>query len=196
MNDFVIQIGNIPSNLRICDYCHGFTGSAHDAAAFEHTAAVLTPDYLFEGEEFAWGDSAYTLNARTIPVHRRPAALIPENAMFDKVVSHLRVRSEHCIGALKGRWQCLRDLRVNINSVADHERACRWITVAIILHNLVIDVEGEESGKFFGGLHGSADEHRDRGGRDEPLEREYADDQGELKRIRLTAELLEHRHRV
>lgn len=190
------QVGNVPSNLRIRDYCHGFTGSAHDAAAFEHTAAALTPEYLFEGDEFAWGDSAYTLNARTIPVHRRPASLIPENALFDKAVSHLRVRSEHCIGALKGRWQCLRDLRVNINSVADHERACRWITIAIILHNLVIDVEGAEAGAFFSSLHRSAEEQQDRGGRDHPLEREFADDEGELKRIRLTAELLAHRRQV
>jgi hypothetical protein len=116
--------------------------------------------------------------------------------MFDKVVSHLRVRSEHCIGAVKGRWQCLRDLRVNINSVADHERACRWITISIILHNLVIDVEGSDSGAFFGNLHGPVEEEQDRGPRDVPREREYADHEGELKRIRLTAELLAHRSPV
>jgi hypothetical protein len=151
---------------------------------------------MFEGDEFAWGDSAYTLNARTIPVHKRPAALLPENAKFDKVVSHLRVRSEHCIGALKGQWQSLRDLCVQINSVADHERACRWITIAIILHNLVIDVEGVDSGKSFLHLHGADEEAQDRGDQDEPLEQEFADDEGEQKRIRLITELLvHHKHR-
>ena len=85
---------------------------------------------MFKGEEFAWTDSAYTLNTRTIPVHKPPASLIRENAYFDKVVSHLRVRSEHCMGAIKGRFQCLRGLRVNINSNEDHKKACGGLRVA------------------------------------------------------------------
>jgi hypothetical protein len=89
------------------DYSHGFTGSAHDAVAFEHTAAAQHPNWFFEGNEFAWADSAYALNCYTIPVHKQPASLRPENAAFDHVVSHLRVCSEHCMGALKGCFQCL-----------------------------------------------------------------------------------------
>ena len=65
------------------------------------------------------------------------------------------------MGALKGRFQCLRGLRVNINSNADHIRACRWITVAIILHNLIIDVEGEVSGAAFYPLHTQEEEQED-----------------------------------
>lgn len=109
------QIGNVPSNLRIVDYSVGHTGSAHDAAAFKGTAAYHFPDWFFEGEEFVWGDSAYTLTERMIPVHKEPASFIPENALFNTTVSCLRVRSEHCNGALKGRFQCLRGLRVRIN---------------------------------------------------------------------------------
>ena len=97
----------MPSNLRIIDYCHGFTGSAHDAAAFEHTCAFQNPEFLFEDEEFAWADSAYTLSPTMIPVHRQPASFIPENTLFDKFVSHIRVHSEHCMGALKGHFQSL-----------------------------------------------------------------------------------------
>jgi hypothetical protein len=47
-------IGNTPSNLCIIDFSHGMTGSAHDANAFEHTAAAVYPNWFFEGEEFAW----------------------------------------------------------------------------------------------------------------------------------------------
>ncbi|RXW14818.1 hypothetical protein EST38_g11040 [Candolleomyces aberdarensis] len=144
-----LQIGNVPSNLRIVDYSHGFTGSAHDAAAFEYTGASLHPDVLFQGQEFAWADSAYPISEHVIPVHRQPASFKPENKFFDRVVAGLRVRSEHCMGALKGRFQCLRGLRVNINSAEDHKRACRWITIAIILHNLVIDAEGKAGGIQF-----------------------------------------------
>src|ERR1700683_5340213 len=100
MLDFtnIHQIGNVPSNLCIVDYAHGHTGSAHDAAAFEHTGAAKYPDWFFEGEEFAWTDSAYSLDTRTIPVHKKPASLRPENIIFDCTVSHLCVRSKHCMG--------------------------------------------------------------------------------------------------
>lgn len=99
---------------------------------------------FFSDGEFAWGDSAYPVNRRTTPVHKEPSSFIPENRIFDKVVSHLRVRSEHCIGVLKGRFQCLRGLRVSIRTKEDHIAACRWMTVAMILHNLVIEFEGVE----------------------------------------------------
>lgn len=119
-------------------------GSAHDAAAFEHTCAGQNPEWFFEGDEFALCDSAYTVNKRTISVHKEPASLIPENALFDKTAAHLRIQSEHCMGALKGRFQCLRGLRVNIQSNCNHISACFWITTAIILHNLIIDIEGSD----------------------------------------------------
>ena len=48
----ITKIGSVPSNLRIVDYVHGFTGSTHDATAFEHSAAVKYEDWFFDGEEF------------------------------------------------------------------------------------------------------------------------------------------------
>jgi hypothetical protein len=56
------QIGYTPLNLWIGDYSHGLTGSAHDATAFQHTAAVKHPDLLFDDEEIAWADSAYAIS--------------------------------------------------------------------------------------------------------------------------------------
>ena len=186
------QIGNIPSNLRIVDYSHGHTGSAHDSIAFESTAAAKYPNWLFEGEEFAWCDSAYALSPRTIPVHKKPASLRPENAIFDRAVSNIRVRSEHCMGALKGRFQCLRGLRVNINSNRDHAEACRWITIAIILHNMVIDIDGSNSVFNFGNIHNQRDEEEDRGRPDE-MEDEEFEEAGEEKRRKLVAEILAYK---
>jgi DDE superfamily endonuclease len=186
-----LQIGNTPSNLHIADYSHGLTGSAHDAAAFQHTTAVKHPEILFEGEEFAWTDLAYAVNFRTISVHKRPASLDPANALFDRVLAQLRVQSEHCMGALKGRFQSLHGLRVNINSNLDHARALRWVTVAIILHNLIIDVEGDTFAVHFAGDHGQEEEFEDRGGQDEAR----GDDdeaQGAAKRHQLVAELIAH----
>ena len=179
----------MPSTLRIVDYAHGFTGSCHDASAFEHTSAQKYPEWFFKGDEFAFTDSAYPLTARSIPIHKEPANRIPANAKFDKVVSHLRVRSEHCIGALKGRFQCLRGLRVLIRDNEDHIRACRWITIAIILHNVVLDIEGTVSSQRFSFIHGLEQEHEDREIEDIPQNVLIENLDGQEKRNRLIAEL-------
>ncbi len=162
------------------------TGSAHDATAFEHTTAAKHADWFFDGDEFAWADSAYTVNSRTIPVHKKPAADDPANTLFDKTVAHLRIRSEHCMGALKGRFQCLRGLRISINSKRDHHFACRWITIAVILHNLIIDVEGSKSAAHFAKDHHRTDEFEDHGIHDEPMN----GNDDEAKRKELVAELI------
>lgn len=170
------KVGNTPSNLRIVDYSHGFTGSAHDATAFEHTAAHKHPDWFFKGEEFAWADSAYSLNKHTIPVHHKPASFWCQNTIFDKAIAHIHVCSEHCMGALKGCFQCLWGLCVNINSLEDHIHACCWITISIILHNLIIDVEGTASDQQFQPTHPAAQEEVDTGVCDEENSEENAEE--------------------
>ena len=65
----------MPSSLRIVDYSHDHTGSAHDSVAFESTDAAKYPDWFFEGEEFAWGDLAYSLSLHLMSVHKKPASL-------------------------------------------------------------------------------------------------------------------------
>jgi hypothetical protein len=131
-----------------------------------------------------------------IPIHRQPASNIPENAMFDKQASRIRVRSEHCMGTLKGRFQCLQGLRVNIHNNYDHKKACQWVSIAIILHNLVIDVEGSESAAEFIPSHTSADEFDDAG--HDVFGQENlnvgGEQIGEEKRYQLTVELLAFKH--
>jgi hypothetical protein len=173
------------------DFAHGHTGSCHDARAFESTAAHKYPDWFFEDGEFAWVDSAYPCTSRTIPVHKEPASAIPRNAIFDRYVAQLRVRSEHTMGALKGRFQCLRGLRLPINSKKDHVAACRWVTIAIILHNLIIDVEGTASATQFADLHTHQEEEEDRGATHEGGAQIMHD--GEAKREMLIDELMEYR---
>jgi DDE superfamily endonuclease len=109
--------------LCIANYSIGLTGAAHDATAFEHTVASKHPEFLFEGKEFAWTDSAYPLGEQVIPVHKMLALNLCHNVIFDKAVSHIWVQSEHCMGALKGQFQCLCGLHVNIDSPEDHIEA-------------------------------------------------------------------------
>ena len=79
----------MPSSLQIVDYSHGHTGSAHNAVEFKSTGAAKYPDWFFEGVEFAWGDSAYTLSPCLMSVHKKPASLQPENAVYDHAVANI-----------------------------------------------------------------------------------------------------------
>lgn len=123
--------------------------------------------------------------------HKEPASVIPENRIFDKVVSHLPVRSEHCIGVLKGRFQCLRGLRVSIRTKEDHIAACQWMTVAMILHNLVIEFKGVEHSLPHLDRHMLADEVAD-GGQEAAYGGEIGNDD-EARRCQLVAELMYYR---
>ena len=67
----------------------------------------------------------------------------------------------------------------------------RWMTCAIILHNLVIDVEGPSSTEFFGNIHTQIKEQEDRGERHKlPV---LGSDEGEAKQQILIAELMRYR---
>ena len=66
-----------------------------------------------------------------------------ENRDFNYALSRVRIRSEHTIGYLKGRFQSLKELRVKINNCKDMRFASCWIQVCIILHAFVIDFELE-----------------------------------------------------
>lgn len=46
------------------------------------------------------------------------------------------------MGYIKGRWSSLRGLRIQIKNAADHDIAVYWVTACLILHNLVLDIEG------------------------------------------------------
>ena len=95
------------------------------------------------------------------------------------------------MGALKGRFQCLRGLRVTINNKRQHIAACQWMTIAIILHNIIVEVEGTHADYFVFG-HTQAQEQEDHGVQDEEdlIQEGDFDQGGEAKRKRLIEELL------
>ena len=98
------------------------------------------------------------------------------------------------MGALMGQLQFLQGLCIDINSNANHVEACCWITIAIIIHNMVIDIEGTNAGESFGNLHNGAEELEDCG---IPLPYEDDDDEmeqaGEIKHHRLVVEIVTYK---
>lgn len=59
-------------------------------------------------------------------------------------MSMVRIRSEHAIGFLKGRFQSLKSLRVLILNGKSHKFATYWVAACIGIHNFALKCEEEE----------------------------------------------------
>jgi hypothetical protein len=61
--------------------------------------------------------------------------------------TQVRIRSEHAVGYIKGRFQSLRGLQQLINSPRDYALALAWVRTCIIIHTLTAQYEeaGEEA---------------------------------------------------
>jgi hypothetical protein len=53
----------------------------------------------------------------------------------------VRICSEHTIGLLKGTFQSLKELRIQISDKKKHLELILWVRCCIILHNLIIQIE-------------------------------------------------------
>jgi hypothetical protein len=71
----------------------------------------------------------------------RPEKDTPENTKHNYYVSKVRIRSEHCVGFLKGRWQSLKGLRVHVDGQKGIQYAGLWITTCIHLHSFAMQHE-------------------------------------------------------
>lgn len=95
--------------------------------------------------EWMWADAAYPLYPWCIPPFKKPidGELTTEQRHFNFFLSTIRIRVEHAIGLLKGRFQSLRELRIQIGSKQKHRWAILWIRCCIVISNLIIRLEGD-----------------------------------------------------
>jgi len=56
----------------------------------------------------------------------------------------VRIRSEHAIGYLKGRFQSLKSLRVNIRDETSHKFATYWVAACVAIHSFSMECEAKE----------------------------------------------------
>jgi hypothetical protein len=98
-----------------------------------------------------WADSAYSPSTWCVPPFKKPPGgqLTRLQRHFNYHLSRLRVRSEHTIGLLKGRFQSLEEIRIKITNESDHKWVMVWILTCMILHNFIIRFEGESAGDDF-----------------------------------------------
>jgi hypothetical protein len=120
-------------------------------------------------EEWIWADSAYGLDWWCQTPYKKPASLQADNKTFNYHLSRVntiflngtssvclltsqlqvRVKSEHAMGYVKGRFCSLKGLRQQIDDTVDHGRALAWIKACIIIHTLIGLLErGREDPEF------------------------------------------------
>ena len=58
------------------------------------------------------------------------------------ILNQIRICSEHMIGLLKGRFQALHKLQIQITSTKHHKWAVIFVCCCIILYNLILRLEG------------------------------------------------------
>jgi hypothetical protein len=77
--------------------------------------------------------------------YKKPERDLPDNEVFNNHVSMVRIRSEHAIGFLKGRFPSLKHLRIDISNEKSHKFATYWISSCIGLHAFAMQCEDGEN---------------------------------------------------
>lgn len=90
--------------------------------------------------------SEYIIQLETwiVSPYKKPERDIPENEEFNNHLSMVRIRSEHAIGFLKGRFQSLKHLQLQISDKHSHQFATYWIAACIGIHAFAMQCEDEE----------------------------------------------------
>ncbi|KIJ31769.1 hypothetical protein M422DRAFT_70812 [Sphaerobolus stellatus SS14] len=94
----------------------------------------------------AWRHGFAMVDGTLVPLAEKPG--FHGEAYFDRKSNYslsvqVRIRSEHAMGLLKGRFQSLKGLRQQIKDERDHRLAIEWIRTCLIIHTLIHDVEEE-----------------------------------------------------
>jgi len=99
-------------NKKIRYHLAGFPGCAHDNRVHNATGFMKRPNDCFADMEHNIGDSAFENSPFMVSWFRKGKGemLIECHEKFNTKLAKVRIRSEHCIGILKGRFPWLRSI--------------------------------------------------------------------------------------
>ena len=129
----------------------GHPGSASDSTVFKGMDQYLVPEDYFSPGEYLLADAAYAVSKTCIPPYKAPSSELPDNSAFNFHLACSRVRNEHCIGILKGRWQSMKELRHRLRTADNMENLCFWVISCCVLHNVLLQT-GDKWTKEDGGI--------------------------------------------
>jgi len=133
-------------NRKIRLYHSGYPGSAHDNRVYRNMDLFQNPKNCFSENEFNLGDSAFSNSPFMVSSFKKQTGeeIPEEHERFNKLLSKVRMRSEHTIGILKGRFPWLRSIRMKITK--NKRSLCRILQLldaTIILHNMLLTFKEE-----------------------------------------------------
>jgi hypothetical protein len=84
----------------------GWPGSTHDNRVFRNSKIYLNHINFFDNKQYLLGDSAYCPSPIVIPAFKKSAnqRMPVSKQYFNTKLAHIRIKAEHCIGVLKGRY--------------------------------------------------------------------------------------------
>jgi len=101
----------------------------------------LNPNNHFSENEFNIGDSAFLNSSYMVALFKKQHGeeMTEEHEKFNKLLSKVRMRLEHTIGILKGRFPWLRSIRMKVTEKKSSlRRILRLVEATIILHNMLL----------------------------------------------------------
>lgn len=125
----------------ILDFLAGWPASVHDNRVWSNTEACKNYHIFFSRLQYLLADSAFTSGVHCISAFKklRGVNTLPEDQeLFNTLLARARIKVEHCIGLLKNRFPCLRNLRTKIKDVASMKNIIDKIRVCIVLHNMLV----------------------------------------------------------
>ncbi|KIK22256.1 hypothetical protein PISMIDRAFT_102728 [Pisolithus microcarpus 441] len=143
-------------NLQIVNYGLGHLGSIHDTYAFQATQLACKHKLVLPAEHWVWANSAYPLEPWCLSPFKRPRG--GSLFIYNWYLSKVHVQVEHAFVALKGRFQLLRELRLQIWSKQDLYVMIYfvplwwlpqqyWVECCLILHNMIVHFEKGKQGE-------------------------------------------------
>ena len=130
---------------RIIYYYAGWPGSTHDNRVLRNSKLYSNREDYFAPLEYILGDSAYSSSSVMVQAFkksRNEGTLPRDKEIFNTHLAKIRIKSEHCIGLLKGRFQCLKGMNTFIrHGKKDVKDIVDIISSCVILHNMLLNYE-------------------------------------------------------
>ena len=98
------------------------------------------PERYFSENQYLLADSAYKNDQHMVTVIKGPRGETVNGLNFNYCAAQSRVRVEHAIGILKGRWSFLREVQNQMHSESEAKTLGKWVYAAIVLHNLLANL--------------------------------------------------------
>ncbi|KAE8230518.1 hypothetical protein CF326_g4475 [Tilletia indica] len=144
---FNVQLITLVHTLRIIGYVVGHRGASSDARAWACSPVVSAPRRFLDEDEWIWADLGYPYASYLVsPYQHLAATKAVDFRRFNYCLSNIRIRSEHAMAYVKGRFSALKGYRGLLATAEAEEFAQDFIVAALVAHNLAM--QHDDAGRY------------------------------------------------